>query len=76
MDNFGLVKQLRFMTLITSLIDGYKNEYLNFEDNSQNKELLRRLSMIQMKQKLRDAEDTKLTPGEEESIEEFFRTEI
>lgn len=33
-DNFGLVKQLRFMTLITSLIDGYKNEYLNFEDNS------------------------------------------
>jgi hypothetical protein len=41
---YPLIKELRFLTIITSFVEGYKNEYLNFEDNTANMELLRRLS--------------------------------
>ena len=41
---YPLIKELRFLTIITSFVEGYKNEYLNFEDNTVNMELLRRLS--------------------------------
>ena len=39
-------------------------------------ELIRRLSAIEKKRELRDAEDIKLTQKEEESVADFFETEM
>jgi hypothetical protein len=49
---------------------------MNFEDNSLNQDLLRRLNEIAMKQRLRDAEDFKLSEFESLNLKEFFEIEI
>ena len=67
-----MVKELRFLKFIASLIDGYENSYLNFEDNTKNAELIRRLSEISRKLTLRDANDLDFTDKENQNIEEFF----
>ena len=47
---FPAFQNLRFIEFIKkTLIEGYKNENLNFEDNQMSLELLKRLKEIQMK---------------------------
>lgn len=73
---FESVKGIRFIKLVTDLTTGYENKWLNFEDNSKNKDLLKRLNEIQMKQAKRFLKDKQLSEKETGCLREFLETEI
>lgn len=73
---FDEIKNLRFIKFIKELPQGYQDEYINFEDNTLNKELMRQIIEIQEQQTLRNAKDLEFSEKEKENLKNFYEEEI
>ena len=73
---FTEVKTVKFLKLISSLTEGYSTSFLNFDDNTANNDLLKRLNEIQMKQEKRKLQDLDISERESKCIDEFYDREL